>query len=340
MRAPAAVGVGLVMVVVIALLGTSQNWFGERCHLSAKLVPSCGALLGITPSTPDLHSLRQVEAKVGHDFALVYTFHDINDPVPTPFDRQVVNSGATLHLTIDARDYSSPSRASVTWQEVAAGRYDPQLRRQASGIAALHEPVFVTFDHESDQPLSLAFGTPTDFVRAWRHVHDVFDSAGARNAVWVWVMLGWQPSFRSAARMWPGNSYVDWISWDAYDTAGCRTGQVTRWRHRSFAEAALPFLAWLHRTGPRIGIDIDKPLMISETGTLAYKDGPAAEKAWFEGLVRTIRRHPDIKAVTLWDHTGSSPGCDFRFSSSSGSIPAIRELSDDSWFNSLTRPQR
>lgn len=323
----------VALLLLPALVSSGGLRPAKRCHLSAELVPSCGALLGVTPPTPTVAGLRQAEDHAGRRFDLVYTFHDINDRVPSAFDSAVVGSGAVLHLSVDARDYADPDRASVTWASVARGEHDAELREQARGIAGLHERVFVTFDHEADQPSHAALGSPADFVRAWRHVHRLFDANGADNVVWVWVMLGWAPSFPVAARMWPGNRYVDWISWDAYNDAGCRTGPVTTSRQRSFADVALPFLRWVHRTGPQIGMDIRKPLMISETGTLAYVEGSAAELAWYRGMSQVLRSHPQIRAVTLWDHAGSSPVCDFRLSASRGSEAAVRRLADDPWFN-------
>jgi hypothetical protein len=327
----------LVLTVTVAAcclrIVQTPSTSGPRCPLDRQLVPSCGALLGITPPSPDRASLRAAERSVGHRFDLVYSFHDINDTVPSTYDRQVVASGARLHITIDSRDYGSDDRSSVRWADVARGVYDADLRRQARGIASLRQPVFVTFDHEADQPSRTAVGTPAEYVAAWRHVHDVFATAGARNAVWVWVMLGWPPSFPTAARMWPGNRFVDWISWDAYDDAGCRVGAVDPAQRQSFAQVALPFLTWLRQSGRAAGIDVSKPLMVSETGTV----DPAGRTAWFAGMRATLRTHPAIKAVTLWDHAGSSSDCDFRFSGDRTSAAAVGRLAGSAWFNPLAQ---
>src|SRR4051794_33823079 len=76
-----------------------------RCPLSAKLVPSCGALLGVTSGVPSIDSLAAVEAAVGRRFDFVYRFHDINDVVPTAEERELAAGGTILHLTIDPRDF-------------------------------------------------------------------------------------------------------------------------------------------------------------------------------------------------------------------------------------------
>lgn len=318
----------LLLAVVTACAGPAPHSSSAQppCPLDNLLVPRCVALLGVTPPAPSLTSLNSADPSPTHRFELVYSFHDINDLVPSAFDRAVVTRGSLLHVTIDSRDYGSADRGGVAWSAVAAGRYDASLTRQARGIAALDEPVFVTFDHEPDQPARSALGTPADFVAAWRHVHDLFASAGARQVIWVWVVTGWPGSFATALQMWPGNDYVDWISWEAYDRNDCQPG--TSAGHRTFAQAALPFLDWLQVHGPAAGVDMGKPMMISEAGTARAVTGRPADPAWYAGIPAFLRQHHQIRAVTLWDHSGSSPGCDYRFAANSPTRRAIVALMD------------
>src|SRR4051794_11636618 len=208
------------------------------------------------------------EASFGRPIDLVYSFHDINDVVPSAFDREVVASGRVLHIDIDSRDYADADPATVPWAAVASGAYDDQLDRMAQGIASLHVPVFVTFDHEPDQPARSAVGTPAQFVAAWRHVHDVFVAQGATNAVWVWVVMALPQTYAATPAFWPGDDDVDWISWDSYDDAGCHGGAVDPSRMQSFSAVALGYYAWLLEHGPAAGIDTGKPMMISESATM------------------------------------------------------------------------
>jgi len=319
-----AVAIGIILV---RQLPTRTNV--APCPRSDELVPSCGVLLGITPPTPDAASLAATEQALGHRFAMVYTFHDINDEVPSAYDRAVLAGGALLHVSIDARVYGEPA-GTVTWAAVAAGQYDADLTRAAQGIAALHQRVFVTFDHEPDQAAKAGQGTPAQFVAAWRHVHDLFTRAGATNAVWVWVVTGWAGSAATALQMWPGNAYVDWISWEGYDNQGCIGGGSST-APIDFATAVLPFDRWLHAHGPAVGMDVDKPVMISESGS-ALTPGRPVNATWFAGMERVLRRHPQIKAVTWWDHSGSSPGCDYTFTSNPALLHSAAGVAALPWF--------
>ena len=322
-RAAALVLPLLLLASLLASCGGSRSPAAASCRVGADLVPTCGALLGVTPPQPDATSLKDTEQAAGRAFDLVYTFHDLNDVIPSPFEQGLVDDGYLLHIDIDARIYGGSDTGTITWRAVADGAYDSQLTAQAQGIAGLHAPVFVTFDHEPNQPDRSALGTPSDYVAAWRHVHDVFARAGATNVVWVWVVTSWPPSLPTALQMWPGNDDVDWISWDAYNSAGCRDGSVDPGSSHTFGQVALPFLRWIRAEGPAAGIDVGKPMMISETGTQDLPTDPAAQAAWFRGMASTVADTPQIKAVALWDHESSSAGCDFRFSDRPGALASL-----------------
>ncbi|MEO5744263.1 MAG: hypothetical protein ABIQ53_06685, partial [Terracoccus sp.] len=163
-----------------------------------------------------------------YDF--VYRFHRATSPFPSAEETALVQSGRLLHISVD-------TPPGMTWAQVADGAVDQALLEQARGLAALGKPVWVTFDHEPDNPAKTALGSGADFVRAWRHVHDLYTSAGATNAVWVLVMIGTQPGLARAATMYPGNDVVDWISWDVYNASGCRTGKFIPDRWQTFEES-------------------------------------------------------------------------------------------------------
>lgn len=300
-----------------------------ECPLTAKLVPTCGVLMGLTAPKPSQTAFAAAEASVNHSISMFFRFHDINDVVPDREDRSVSRRGAVLRLTIESRDYASMDRGSVTWAEIAAGKYDASLTAQARGLAALNQPTFVTFSHEPDQPDRRILGTPTDYIAAWRHVHDLFDRAGARRAVWVWVVTGWPGSYERALDLWPGNQYVDWTGWEAYNKAGCTSNgfQPNRWR--TFEQVAMPFYRWFWQHGPARGIETSKPMMLSEVGTVQDPSRPRAAAQWFGQVPSILRRFPQIKAVTIWDHVGTGQDCDYRFSHSPGVAAAVSRLAQD-----------
>lgn len=290
-----------------------------HCTLSAKLVPSCGALWGISTTPATVAQQQLVARMVGRGFDIVYRYHDIDDVVPTPTERQLISQGHILHIDIASRQYAIPAGKTaanappVNYANVSAGDFDVGLRRQAQGVAGLHVPVFVTFEQEANQRAKLGpRGTAAQFVAAWRHVHAVFAKAGASNAVWTWVMTGASDNLARAGQLWPGNAYVDWISWNVYNQSGCKSGHITESKYRSFNAAFMPFYTWVHTVGPKIGIDPSKPMMISEAGSVLYSADPHKTADWYAQIPTVIAKYPQVKAVQLWDSATSS-SCNYEF---------------------------
>jgi hypothetical protein len=261
-----------------------------------------------------------VEKRAGTRFDLVYRFHDLNDSFPNADERALVAQGRILHITISPTIFGS--NRVITWREISAGAFDRQLAAQARGIAALHVPVFVTFDHETDRTDRSPRGSPGDFRAAWRHVHDLYVRSGASNAVWVWVVTGYSPFFARAGQMWPGNNYVDWISWEAYNGSGCTNGSVRTNAYRSFESVALEFYRWIHRHGAGYGIDVRKPMMISEAGSVVYPGAQGRTADWYAAIPSVLARYRQIKAVTVWDRPGNG-ACDYRFGQSTDVLASV-----------------
>ena len=61
--------------------------------------------------------------------------------------------------------------------------------------------------------------SPSEYIAAWRHVHDVFASAGAVNVTWVWQMSTLQGSHtlpQVLSSLWPGARCVAMVGLDGY----------------------------------------------------------------------------------------------------------------------------
>jgi hypothetical protein len=319
---PAALIVGALASVLVGCSSGKSAPRERGCALSAKLVPSCGVIMGIQTDPPTIDKLRAVETTLDTRFPMVHRFHDLSDPIPSDDERALLANGRILQISIDARFYSRPDEV-VTWADIASGKYDSLLRAQARGIASLGKPVFLTFDHEPDLPRRTALGAPSQFVAAWRHTHDLFVAAGATNAVWVWVVTGSPITERFAIRTWPGNAYVDWISWESYNASGCREDDIDPTKFRSFDETTLSFLHYLRAMYLRFDIDLSKPMMISEAGSVMYPDDPGLTAKWYAQMGEVLAANPQIKAIGLWDRSGTA-SCDYRFDGSPQVVEAFR----------------
>lgn len=297
---------------------TSSASTTASCTLSDRLVPSCGVIWGVSTKPATMDGVAKVESLVGRPFDMIYRYHDIKEPIPDDVDRQAVAAGRILHLSIAARIYTSDTTV-VTYKDIAAGKYDATLRAQGKGIAGLKVPVFVTFEQEANQHKKLDVrGDATQFKAAWRHVRSVYLAAGASNAVWTWVMTGAPENLDRAGMLWPGNDQVDWISWNVYNASGCNSGKVKPANYKSVKEALSPFYDWVHAKGPKLGIDPNKPMMISESGSVLYTADPGLTAAWYTQIPGVLKEYPQIKAFTLWA-SETSLACNYQFQD----VPAI-----------------
>jgi hypothetical protein len=269
-------------------------------------------LWGISEQGSQRTSVATLEQATGHRLTIIYYFEGIDaGPLPTAQQRSDITAGHVLHINLESRQFAITGHPQVRWSQITAGDFDGPLRQTAAGLAALKVPVFLTFDHEVDVPAkTTARGTPAEFIAAWRHLHQLFDDASARNVIWVWVVTGYGPNDARAAALYPGNDVVDWVSWDPYDQRGCQSGGVGSKKAQTFADVAKPFYDWLATDGARAGISLAKPYLISETGSAYDANDPGASAAFINSIPAGLTQLPRIRGVTLWDSTTSE--CDYR----------------------------
>jgi beta-mannanase len=207
--------------------------------------------------------------------------------------------------------------------EIAQGRHDVYLRQLSEAVRELGKPVFLRYAHRMDLASASSWvGSPTAYVAAWRHVHEIF--AGLPVS-WVWTptaagFSGDQP----AERFYPGDDYVDWIAADGYNGAGC--GGQSGWRQ--LADVFGDFYAWGSARG--------KPLMIAEAGTAEDPGDPARKAAWFDNATRQLATEmPNIQALVYFH---AKKACDYRVTTSASSLEAFKRLAQDPHFQTLPLP--
>jgi hypothetical protein len=178
-------------------------------------------------------------------------------------------------------------------RSIADGSRDGALETWASEAAAWGQPVFLRLDFEMNGnwfPWGTGKGnqnTPADFVAAWRHMHQVFTTAGATNVQWVWcpnIALHQHSGFRA---LYPGNSYVDWTCLDGYNF-GKPWKSFTTIYQRSYKQ--------ILRIAP------SKPMMIGETGSTEHGGSKAS---WITGMFQALSsRFRHVHALLYYDVHG------------------------------------
>ncbi|PSL39411.1 glycosyl hydrolase family 26 [Labedella gwakjiensis] len=184
---------------------------------------------------------------------------------------------------IDEPEYSLPV--------IIEGGFDDYLRQYARDIVATGLPLVIRLDHEmngvwypwnevTSKGASINGNSRGDYVKMWRHVHDIFEEEGANEYVgWLWApnivnnlpSLQKDPAFLES--LYPGDEYVDWVGLSGYLRPAYKPGQEFTFEY-TFGESL-----------DQVRALSDKPILLAEVGaseTGGHK--PTWVKSFFEAF--------------------------------------------------------
>lgn len=216
-------------------------------------------------------------------------------------------------------------------RDVYNGMYDAYITRWATAAKNWGHPFFLRFNHESNgwwypwgegktETGAIVNGNSTgDFIRAWRHVHDIFVSVGATNVTWVWSMnnMGITSQYPALSTLYPGDTYVDWTGLTAYNKYPTWTGLKPLLIGGAGGE-------WLKDSyNEMVSVAPNKPMMLAEFGSKEAGDGGALKAAWITDTLTTQIpvTFPQLKAV-VWMNWEISSGRTYPIESSQAATDA------------------
>jgi hypothetical protein len=214
-----------------------------------------------------------------------------------------VNAYGSL-VMLNWASMSSPLSANepaFTLAKVANGTYDSYIHSFALAAKQWGHPFLLRFDWEMNGkwfPWAVGANTNnvSDFVAAWRHVHDIFTSVGATNATWVWCPnVDNYHQFANLSALYPGNKYVDWTGLDGYNFGNLHG--PGGWS--SFSQVFSSTYKTIQQIAPT------KPMMIGET---ASSESGGDKGAWITDMFNQIQTNfPNLHAFVYYDaYDGSS----------------------------------
>ncbi len=182
---------------------------------------------------------------------------------------------------------------------IVAGNFDSYIHQYAIDVKKFDKPVVIRFAHEMNgnwYPWGAGVNgnTPADYRAAWIHVYDIFEQNEVKNVTWVWspneVFTDVDaPYAQSYDELYPGDQYVDWVAFSAYNWG--RVNAVQKWR--SFDQIVEPSYNLIEK--------YNKPIMISEINT-STRGGD--KEAWMQDMNFQILKYPKIKAVVWFETPG------------------------------------
>jgi hypothetical protein len=290
--------------------GTSVPSCAVRSPSPHGLAPACGALWGFYSQRNNVSATAAVEATVGRKFDVVKHYHDFsgakNGTFPTPEEVREADQGHILDEAWSSTLFSSgdpglpppdavtgSGQSIYTWSTVASGALDGYIDSVAARVRDFGRPLILDFGHEADIA-DPTFGSPADYVAAYRHVVQRFRQSGATNVTWAWVVSGSAvgPVYRTRYQaLYPGDDVVDWIGWDPYNHT------IGNWRpplelfRRFYDELDSGLL------GPAAA---EKPRLLGEYGCMA--DPRRTE--WLRQVPAALEQLPRLK-LAIYFNSGS-----------------------------------
>jgi mannan endo-1,4-beta-mannosidase len=197
--------------------------------------------------------------------------------------------------------------------DIADGMSDDYIREFATDVRTLNLPIAISLAHEMNgfwYPWGTRKTSPADFVRAWRHVHNIFLEVGATNVIWTWSPNVINPMPHVPLEpLYPGNTYVDWIGVIGYYEIG----------------GANSFSTLFGPTKTAVRKFTSKPILIVETG---------AEDSWrkrkdIADLFRGVAASRDIIGFNWFNFDKRA---DWRIDSDPSALAQFRKYANNDLF--------
>jgi hypothetical protein len=278
------------------------------------LVPSSGFYVGAYTKHIDGYgqqrareAMDDLETRLGRRLHINHHFYSWTDVFPSWREPYDLDNGRIPMISWNGENTDA----------INSGEWDWMIASRAQSIAMLNTPVFIRWFWEMDGTKKEGFiSSPASYQKAFRHIVDIFRTAGASNAVWVWCPNASAVADGDAMPFYPGAGYVDWVCGDGYNFAPNRPGD--EWE--TFPQIYNGFYAAATKLG--------KPIMIGEFGVLERK--PGEKEQWFRQAHDWIQAHPAVAAVVYFnaDSTTKNIYYDWRLDTSPSAFEGFRYLFD------------
>ncbi|MEI7470069.1 MAG: glycosyl hydrolase, partial [Chloroflexota bacterium] len=175
--------------------------------------------------------LPLLAAATAHKPSLTLWFQDFTEKLNVKQIKASSKNGQLPIVSWEPQKLKDKIPDNYPLNDIASGKFDKYLISSAKLAKWARVPFVIRFAHEMNgywypwgqpkpgDPRSLATrtNTPTQYINAYRHVHDIFQSVGAKNVIWMWSpnLIDATPTI-SLKSLYPGDSYVDVMGLSGY----------------------------------------------------------------------------------------------------------------------------
>ena len=285
-----------------------------------------GCYLGIFKegAPQNMNPVKEAEKRMGRKFTVVMWYSDWSLPFQRDLCEKLDKDGYIPHIVWEPWLWSD--KKAIKLDNINAGEWDGYIRTWAQDLKRYGKPVFIRWGHEFNiegYPWGIVNNSknPAKYVKAYRHVHDIFTSLGVTNARWIWCPMreSWpMESWNDMHLCYPGDKYVDWIGIDGYNWGTTQSWSMWQTFKLLFRDVARDL--WRRYPG--------KPLMIAEFAA-AEEGGDKGE--WISQIVEELKNMPYIKNINWFDQRKET---DWRIDSSKRSVSEFSKMMKDPYFAS------
>jgi|GEM_PF-5683958 len=177
-------------------------------------IPEKGAWLGAEVSNCSVQSFREHESKISRQLDILRFYHGSGSwTTLTSNEHNYINAGRKVFVSFKP---NSKWINAVGAANGGSSSVDAQLTKLAKSVASIKpKKMMICVWHEPQNDVGKA-GTTQEYIAMWHNVRAIFDTNGATNVIWSWVVQGYSGQRKLVNVMWPGNQYVDWVAWDMY----------------------------------------------------------------------------------------------------------------------------
>ena len=298
-----AAGTGTAGMTATQLVGRAATG-APGTHLFGVALSGIGQLPEVTALAARLH----------HPLDVVNVYVGWDSPFPSRYVEEIAAAGAVPEITWEPwRHQLGLHQDTYPLTSIASGALDRYVEGWARAAAAWGKPLLLRFAQEMNGDwypwdVGVNGNSALDYVGAYRHVHDVFDAAGARNVLWIWSPNVTSSKTPTLASMYPGSSYVDFVGIDGYNSG---VGIPYGW----WASPAQVFGKTLADVAT---FAAGKPVLITETGS---SERGGSKAAWIGQFFAYLATQPEIVGFVWSEYPGRA---DWPIETSPASEAAMR----------------
>ena len=213
------------LIIILALIISHSSFVGAMSKVGGENHDKQTVYFGLfrEGAPGNINHIKKFEEQLGFKPAMIMWYQDWDQNFPWDDAMNVIKYGAVPHIVWEPWYWSDHSKIELN--DIIDGKWDKYIRTWAREIKTFRHPVFLRVAHEFNiegYPWGVVNNDkdPEQYIKAYRHVVDIFKKEKVKNVKWVWCFMNFShpnETWNDWAAAYPGDEYVDWIGIDGYN---------------------------------------------------------------------------------------------------------------------------